>query len=147
MWVLHLLINNFSFSFLIIHIGKDEKTLKKEGMQGSTMGEVLIVEHGLSMRKLYPIIFKGKKLIFANTPEEIIKIYREREPSLALILSNDPNDVDIVNLIKILSKKTKIIWIGSNDKFEEIKDRVDASFSPPFGFDDFILKYQELIKV
>ncbi|EDY35701.1 hypothetical protein [Candidatus Aciduliprofundum boonei] len=111
------------------------------------MGEVLIVEHGLSMRKLYPIIFKGKKLIFANTPEEIIKIYREREPSLALILSNDPNDVDIVNLIKILSKKTKIIWIGSDDEFEEIKDRVDASFSPPFGFDDFILKYQELIKV
>ena len=111
------------------------------------MGEILIVEHGLSMRKLYPIIFKGKKLVFAKTPEDIIKIYREREPSLALILSNDPNDVDILNLIKILSKKTKIIWIGSNDKFDEIKERVDASFSPPFGFDDFILKYQELIKI
>ncbi len=111
------------------------------------MGEVLIVEHGLSMRKLYPIIFKGKKLIFANTPEDIIKIYREKEPSLALILSTNPNDVDIVNLIKILSKKTKIIWIGGEDKFDEIKERVDASFSPPFGFDDFILKYQELIKV
>jgi len=30
MWVLHILINNFSFSFLIIPIGKDAKTLKKE---------------------------------------------------------------------------------------------------------------------
>ncbi len=110
------------------------------------MGEILIVERGLSMRKLYGIIFKGRKLIYAKTPEEIIKIYREREPSLALILSNNPEDVDIVNLIKILSKKTKIIWVGK-DEPQELKSRVDASFSPPFGFDDFILKYRELIKV
>ncbi len=112
------------------------------------MGEILIVEHGLSMRKLYPIIFRGKRLIFANTPEDIIDVYRHHNPTIALILSNDPNDVDITNLIRILSRDTKIIWISGDDDMEKkVKERVDASFTPPFGFDDFILKYQELIKV
>ncbi len=112
------------------------------------MGDVLIVEHGLSMRKLYGIIFKGKRLIFANTPEEIINVYRTRNPTLALILSNNPEDMDIVNLIRILSKDTKIIWISGDENMErKVRERVDASFSPPFGFDDFILKYQELVRV
>jgi len=112
------------------------------------MGDILIIEHGLSMRKLYEIIFRGSRLFFANTAEEIIKIYRERNPSIALILSKDPKDVELVNLIKMLSDKTKIIWITPDeDLTNKIKSNVDASFTPPFGLDDFILKYEELIKV
>jgi hypothetical protein len=112
------------------------------------MGDILIIEHGLSMRKLYEIIFRGSRLFFADTAEEIIKIYRERNPSIALILSKDPKDVELVNLIKMLSEKTKIIWITPDENLStKIKPNVDASFTPPFGLDDFILKYEELIKV
>ncbi len=112
------------------------------------MGDILIIEHGLSMRKLYDILFRGSKLFFAKTPEDIIKVYREREPSLALILSKDPKDVELISLIKMLSDKTKIIWITPDENLtNKIKPEVDASFTPPFGLDDFILKYQELIKV
>ncbi len=109
------------------------------------MSDVLIIEHGLSMRKIYGLIFKGSNLYFAKNAEDIIKIYRIKKPRIAVILSQNPEDVDLANLIKMLNPQAKIMWISPDKNVvNSIKNSVEAIFTPPFELDEFIVKYEEL---
>ncbi len=111
------------------------------------MSEVLIIEHGLSMRKIYNVLFRGSTLYFAKTSQEIIQVYRVKRPNIVLILSNDPKDVELVNLVKLLNPSARIIWISPDTTLgKRLGPMVDASFTPPFPLDEFILKFEELRK-
>lgn len=109
------------------------------------MSNVLVIEHGLSMRKIYPLIFRNSQIFFAKNASDIIKIYRIKRPKIVVILSQNPQDVDLANLVKMLNPRAKIIWISPDDKIKNIVGNdVDLFVTPPFNLDDFIIKFEEL---
>ncbi len=109
------------------------------------MSDILVIEHGLSMRKLYRLLFKGSNIFFAKTVDDIIKVHRIKRPKVVLILSQNPQDADIVNLVRMINPQAKIIWISPQETLRnKVGDSVDLFLTPPFELDEFIIKFEEL---
>lgn len=135
----------FILLLLIISIGKQGEKFKRKKIKSKNMSDVLVIEHGLSMRKLYRLLFKDSNIFFAKTADDIIKIYRIKRPKIVVILSQNPQDADLANLVKMLNPRAKIIWVSPDDTIKNIVgNEVDLFVTPPFQLDDFIIKFEEL---
>ena len=135
----------FILLLLIISIGKQGEKFKRREIKSKNMSDVLVIEHGLSMRKLYRLLFKDSNIFFAKTADEIIKIYRIKRPKIVVILSQNPQDADLANLVKMLNPRAKIIWVSPDETIKNIvSNEVDLFVTPPFQLDDFIIKFEEL---
>ncbi len=132
---------------MIILLGKHGERFKRKEKKRKNMSDVLVIEHGLSMRKLYSLLFKGSNIFFARNADDIIKIYRIKKPKIVVILSQNPHDMDLVNLVKMLNPEAKIIWVSPDGTLKKmVEGSVDVFFTPPFGLDEFIIKFEELRK-
>ena len=108
---------------------------------------ILIAENGFKMRKIFNVIFKGRKIEYVRNID-VAKVYRIKKPQVVIILSASINDIQIATLARMMNKDTRIIWISPSKIIEDyVRGYVDIFFGMPFNLDDFVLKIDEIQKI
>ncbi len=105
---------------------------------------ILVAENGFRMRKIFNMIFRGKKIEYVKN-RDVMKVYRIKKPQVVIILSANIEDIQIATLARMIYRDTKIIWISPNKSIrDKVKKYVNIFFAIPFNLDDFVLKINEL---
>ncbi len=100
------------------------------------MKKILLIEDSELFYNLFRRIFKDHEVIWVGEGEKGIELFSKHKPDVVVVdlILPDMNGVQIIEKIREMDKKAKIVVLSGIERSEVIKDVMNA------GADDYISK-------